>query len=70
MKITGERIVPLSATLKLAGIFFVLNTVSMFCYRLPFYVRYGVTLAGAVICIRTVLPNFMGILKSVRGRKK
>lgn len=67
-KITGQRLIPLKTTLKLAVCFLILNMVSMGVYVLPWYVRYIMMGAGAVLSVKVILPQFIGILKN--GYKK
>ena len=68
MKITGRQIVPLKTTLKLAVLFLILNLVSMFSYRFPFYVRYILVIAGSLYVVKAVMPQFLSILKNVRKK--
>lgn len=69
MKITGQRIIPLRTTLKYALVFFVLNLISMGSYLIPWYVRYILILVGVIFTVKTILPQFLGILKNIRGKK-
>lgn len=69
MKITGKRIIPLHTTLTYASLFFGINLVSMVCYRIPWYLRYLIILAGCIFTIKKVLPQFVGILKILRSKK-
>ena len=68
MRITGQRIIPLKTTLKYALAFLAANLITMGSYRLPVYVRYLVALAGILYASYKILPEFMGILKSVRQK--
>lgn len=68
MKITGRQIVPLKTTLKLAVLFLILNLVSMFSYRFPFYARYILVIAGSLYAVKAVMPQFLSILKNVRKK--
>ena len=69
MKITGQRIIPLRTTLKYAAVFFILNLLSMFAYRMPWYVRYVLILAGCAFSVKKIAPQFLGILKNIRTKK-
>ena len=69
MKITGQRIIPLRTTLKYAAVFFILNLLSTAAYRMPWYVRYVLILAGCAFSVKKIAPQFLGILKNIRTKK-
>lgn len=68
MRITGQRIIPLKTTLKYAFVFLAANLITMGSYLLPWYLRYLVALTGILYASYKILPEFMGILKSVRQK--
>lgn len=70
LRITGQRIIPLGTTVRISLAYFAVNLISMGAYLLPWYVRYPVIAAGAVLACRKILPQFIRVVKTTKGHKK
>lgn len=70
LRITGQRIIPLGTTVKISLLYFAVNLISMASYLTPWYVRYLITAAGALLAARKILPQFLKVMKTTRKNKK
>lgn len=70
LRITGQRIIPLGTTVKISLLYFAVNLISMASYLAPWYVRYLITAAGALLAARKILPQFLKVMKTTRKNKK
>ena len=69
-KIAGEVIVPLHKTVLIALGYGVVNIATMLLFGAPWYVRYGILLIVLLIAFKIMMPQFEGVLKMFRGKKK
>lgn len=68
-RITGMVIVPLRKTAAIAILYGVVNIMSMQLYNFPWYIRYVLLLAVALIALKIMLPQLETVLNMFRKKK-
>lgn len=69
-RITGEQLIPLGQTLRISCLWFLLCMIVMLLFGMSPFVRYAIALGVVPVVLKFYLPQVMGVLKMLKGRKK
>lgn len=67
-KVTGQWLMPLSKMVLAAGVIFVINLLSVYTYRFPWFVRYAILLASAAAALKLLLPFSKELIKQLKRK--
>lgn len=67
-KVTGRRVIALRKSVVISIVYFGLNLAAMLLFKVPWYVRYGAVLAAMALVVKWILPQFLKVVKSFKGK--